>query len=161
MAALRGRHLCFLRDDRMNFMSRRHTVLAGSVLALASIAVLAGCAPTAISKVGTLSTSAPAVSVPSSFPKAVPLYSGKVVDARGLGSGTSQIWTVTISLPNEAAIDSIKSALGSAGFSPIKENSSSGSGSTIVGNNKAYSVLVVEAKNSAGWFASYTVTHAK
>ena len=84
-----------------------------------------------------------------------------VVDARALGTGKTQIWTVTVSLSNKGDIDSINSALTSAGFTPMKEHSSSGTGSTIVADNKAYSVLVVESQNASGWFANYTVTPDK
>jgi hypothetical protein len=143
-------------------MSHRLGYLAGvAALAIASIAVLAGCAPTVSPKVATISTDSPAVAVPTSFPKAVPLYSGKVVDARALGTGKTQIWTVTVSLSKEGDIDSINSALTSAGFTPMKEHSSSGTGSTIIADNKAYSVLVVESQNASGWFANYTVTQDK
>ena len=127
---------------------------------IAAVAILAGCAPT-VPTVATINTDSPAVTVPASFPKAVPLYSGKVVDARALGTGKTQIWTVTVALANENAIDSISSALTTAGFMPIKEHSSSGTGSTVVADNKAYSVLVVESQNSTGWFANYTVTPGK
>jgi hypothetical protein len=145
----------------MNVMRRRLSLAACGALAAASIALLAGCTGPSTPKVGSVSTDSPAVAVPASFPKAVPLYSGKVVDARGLGSGNSQIWTVTVALPNAGAIDSIALSLTSAGFKAMKEKSSSGNGSTIVADDKSYSVLVVEAKNTSGWFANYTVTAAK
>jgi hypothetical protein len=144
----------------MILMRRRLSLAASAALAVASIALLAGCTAAA-PKVGTVSTDAPAVAVPANFPKVVPLYTGKVVDARGLGSGSAQIWTVTVALPNAGAIDSIASSLSSAGFKAMKEKSSSGNGSTVVADGKAYSVLVVEAKNTSGWFANYTVTPAK
>ena len=163
MAVRKGRHSCCARrrlylDGTMKFMHHRLSFALGATLAVASVALLAGCTTASPTKVGPISTAAPAVAVPSSFPKAVPLYSGKVVDARGLGTGKSLIWTVTVALPNQRAIDSISSALTGAGFKPLKEKSSSGTGSTIVADNAAYSVLVVESQNSSGWFANYTVT---
>ena len=149
----------------MNYMGPRRSVTRSltfsAALAIASIVLLAGCTTGGGSKVADLSTGSATVAVPSSFPSAVPLYSGRIVDARGLGSGKAQIWTVTIVLPNKAAIDQVNSALTNAGFKPLKEKSSRGSGSTIVADNKAYSVLVVESKNSSGWFANYTVTPDK
>lgn len=139
-------------------MAHRVPILASGALALASIALLGGCAPATNSTVAPISTNAPAVSVPDSFPKSVPLYSGKVVDARALGSGKSQLWTVTVALPNANAVDSITSSLTGAGFTAMKEKSANGVGSTIVADNKSYNVLIVESKNSGAWYANYTVT---
>ena len=101
-------------------------------------------------------------SVPDDFPADVPLYDGEVVFGASFGTGTDQIFNVTVKVPDAGAVDQIASDLEAAGFTAAGEvNLSSDQGGTLVYTSDTWGVLVVvatDAENS--WTANYTVTSA-
>ena len=148
----------------MSTMRRRIAIPLAIVLAVSSVPVLTGCFGNPIQGAINAATGGKVNlggggSLPADFPKSVPVYSGKVVSALGLGSGKKEIWNVTIQIPGSAASGKIKDQLTGAGFK-VQESGTSDAGDSLVADSKDYGVLVVTSKDTSKgyWIANYTVT---
>ena len=98
-------------------------------------------------------------SVPSDFPKEVPLADGDVVFGAGLGSGADKVWNVTVKVENGDAYTSIEKQLTDAGFSGQFGTRGPNGGGTGTFSNGTYGVLVVVTDaGSNGWVANYSVS---
>ena len=128
-------------------------------LALLAGPALAGCSVQGIINSATGGkVSLPGKSVPSDFPKAIPLAKGTVVLGAALGDGKGgKVWNVTIQVDN-ATLDSITSDLKGAGFTDKGDlTTTTDSGGTATFDNGTYSVIVVVAKADGKVTANYTV----
>ena len=147
----------------MSTMRRRIAIPLALVLAVSSVPMLTGCFGNPIQGAINAATGGKVNlgggSIPADFPKAVPVYSGKIISALGLGSGKKKIWNVTVQIPGSDAGNSIKSDLEKAGFT-VDESGTSDAGNSIIADNKTYGVLVVTSKDTSKgyWIANYTVT---
>ena len=148
----------------MSTMRRRIAIPLAIVLAVSTVPVLTGCFGNPIQGAINAATGGKvnlggSGSLPADFPKSVPVYSGKIISALGLGSGKKEIWNVTVEIPGSAAGNSIKSDLTGAGYT-VQESGTSDAGGTLVADNKTYGVLVVTSKDTSKgyWIANYTVT---
>lgn len=100
-------------------------------------------------------------SVPDDFPAEVPLIDGEVVSAFGVGTEPDKIWTITITVPDASALDTIKADLEGAGFTSAVDDAAVGGITGGMYTNDSYGVLVVVAEDgNGGWAANYTVTPA-
>ncbi|MGO4593382.1 hypothetical protein AB4Z18_06115 [Leifsonia sp. 2TAF2] len=98
-------------------------------------------------------------SVPSDFPKEVPLASGDVVLGAGLGSGDDKVWNVTVKVDGADAYTAIEKQLTDAGFSGEFGAQGPKGGGTGTFTNGTYGVLVVVTDaGSNGWVANYSVS---
>ena len=148
----------------MSTMRRRIAIPLAIVLAASSVPMLTGCFGNPVQGIISGATGGKVNlggggSLPSDFPKSVPVYSGKIISALGLGSGKKEIWNVTVQIPGSDASAKIKSDLSGAGFK-VDESGTSTAGDSLVADNKTYGVLVVTSKDSSKgyWIANYTVT---
>jgi hypothetical protein len=148
----------------MSTMRRRIAIPLALVLAVSSVPVLTGCFGNPIQGAINAATGGKVNlggggSLPADFPKSVPVYSGKIISALGLGSGKKEIWNVTVQIPGSDAGNSIKSDLEKAGFK-VDESGTSDAGDSLVADNKTYGLLVVTSKDTSKgyWIANYTVT---
>ncbi|WP_243064110.1 hypothetical protein [Humibacter sp. RRB41] len=143
---------------------RRAAVAVPLVLALAfgSAAALTGCSVQGIVKNVTHGhVDLGGKSVPSDFPKEVPLAKGEVIYGASVGSSNEKVWNVTVKVMGADAGDAIGDQLAGAGFTRGM-NSKTDTGATASFTKEPYSVLVVVAKdNHKGWVANYTVTQKK
>jgi hypothetical protein len=145
---------------------RRITVPIAIILAISTVPLLTGCIGNPIQNAVKAATGGKVNlgggSLPSDFPKSVPVYKGKIDTALGLGSGTKKVWNVTVELPNGDAIKDIKSELAGAGLTTDESGTIGDSGASIVAQNKTYGVLVVATEDTSTkkWIANYTVTPA-
>ena len=100
--------------------------------------------------------------VPSDFPKDVPLASEDVVFDAALGSGDDKVWNVTVKVPGGDAYTSIATQLTDAGFSGDFGAQGADGGGTGTFSNGTYGVLVVVTDaGSNGWVANYSVSKGK
>jgi len=150
----------------MSTMRRRIAIPLAIVLAVSSVPVLTGCFGNPVQGAINAATGGKVHlggggSLPSDFPKSVPVYSGKVISGLGLGSGKKEVWNVTIEIPGSDASAKIKDQLTGAGFK-VQESGTSDSGSSLVATSNDYGVLVVTSNDSAKgyWIANYTVSPA-
>lgn len=98
-------------------------------------------------------------SIPDDFPAEIPLIDGDVTAAFGVGKAPDKVWTVTISVPDASALDTIKADLEGAGFTSEIDNAAIGEITGGMYTNENYGVLIVVAEDGdGGWVASYTVT---
>ena len=147
----------------MSTMRRRIAIPLALVLAVSSVPMLTGCFGNPIQGAINAATGGKVNlgggSIPADFPKVVPVYSGKIISALGLGSGKKKIWNVTVQIPGSDAGNSIKSDLEKAGFT-VDESGTSDAGNSFIADNKTYGVLVVTSKDTSKgyWIANYTVT---
>jgi hypothetical protein len=148
----------------MSTMRRRIAIPLALVLAVSSVPMLTGCFGNPVQGAINAATGGKVNlggggSLPADFPKAVPVYSGKVISGLGLGSGKKEIWNVTVQIPGSAAGSNIKDQLTKAGYK-VEESGTSDAGDSLVADNKTYGVLVVTSKDSSKgyWIANYTVT---
>ncbi|MCU1550953.1 MAG: hypothetical protein JWR36_1513 [Glaciihabitans sp.] len=95
-------------------------------------------------------------SLPSDFPKAVPVAKGTVVSGVGAGSGAKKIWNASVHVTGADPTDGIESDLKRAGFT-IEPVTSTSDGSALIGATARYSVLIGIAKDKTGWLVNYTV----
>jgi hypothetical protein len=149
----------------MSTMRRHIAVPLAIVLAVSSVPVLTGCFGNPLQGAIHAATDGKVNlgggSLPSDFPKDVPVVSGKVISGLGIGSGKKEVWNVTIQIPGADASGKIKDQLTGAGFK-VQESGTSDAGSSIVATSKVYGVLVVTTKDSSKgyWVANYTVSPA-
>jgi hypothetical protein len=148
----------------MSTMRRRIAIPLAIVLAVSSVPVLTGCFGNPLQSAVNAATGGKVNlggggSLPGDFPKAVPVYSGKVISGLGLGSGKKEIWNVTVEIPGSDSGSKIKDQLTGAGFK-VQESGTSDAGDSLVATSKDFGVLVVTSKDTAKgyWIANYTVT---
>jgi hypothetical protein len=98
-------------------------------------------------------------SLPSDFPSAVKVASGKIDSAIALGSGKKEVWNVSVEVSGSGSLQDIESQLKGAGFTVQGSGTTSDSSDAggLVATNKTYSVLVGVAKADGKWIANYTV----
>jgi hypothetical protein len=143
--------------------TNRSRVTVPIAIALAVIAgpALAGCSVQGIINSATGGkVSLPGKSVPSDFPKDVPLAKGTVVLGAALGDGKGgKVWNVTIQLDSGETLASLTSDLTGAGFKDqgALTTTSTADGGTASFDNGTYSVLLVVAKADNKVTANYTV----
>jgi len=101
-------------------------------------------------------------SVPSDFPKEVPLASDDVVFGAALGSGEDKVWNVTVKVSGSDAYSAIGTQLTDAGFDGQFAAQGGNGGGTGTFTNGTYGVLVVVTDaGSNGWVANYSVSKGK
>jgi hypothetical protein len=143
-------------------MNRRIAVPVALVLALAIAPTLAGCVGNPVEGIvkgvsgGKVDVGG--TSIPSDFPKSVPLYKGTVVSVAALGSAKQKIFNIGISVPGPDAMTAIKRQLSAAGFKTEVAGNVGKVGASLVTENKDYGVAVLLAKSGKGFQANYTVT---
>jgi hypothetical protein len=146
----------------MSLVRTRVTIPVAALLAVATVSLLAGCFGNPVHSLvkdatgGTVDVGGS--TVPSDFPKAVPLYKGTVATSAALGSGKKKIWNVGIDVPAASAMDTIKSQLTASGFTTDVEGNVGKVGASLITHDKTYGVAVVLAKVGKGYVANYTVT---
>jgi hypothetical protein len=96
-------------------------------------------------------------SLPSDFPKSVPTYSGKIDTAVALGTGSKEVWNVTVEIPGSSTYNEIKSQLTGAGFKVEGSGNAGTSGEGLIASSKTYSVIVGVTGTGSKWVANYTV----
>lgn len=148
----------------MNTTPRRRIVVA-IVLTLAVIPSLSGCFGVnpiqGIVKGATGgNVDVGGTTVPSDFPKDIPLVKGEVLSGGAFGSGKDKIWNVAIKVKDAGAFDSITTDLEDAGFTAEGNVAGqSDKGKTGIFSGDEFGVLVVVAENKGdGFVANYTVT---
>ncbi|ANF31123.1 hypothetical protein A0130_05005 [Leifsonia xyli] len=146
-------------------MNRRRLValpLAAALL-LGAAPALAGCSFQSVVKdVSGGNIDVGGTSVPSDFPKEVPLANGDVVFAAGLGSGDDKVWNVTVKVSGGSSYNDIQKQLTDAGFSGEFGAQGPNGGGTGTFSNGTYGVLVVVTDaGDKGWVANYSVSKGK
>lgn len=144
------------------FTTRTRRVTVPIAIALAVIAgpTLAGCSVQGIINSATGGkVSLPGKSIPSDFPKSVPLAKGTVILGAAIGDGKGgKVWNVTIQLNDGESLKSLASDLTGAGFKDQGDlTTTSDDGGTASFDNGTYSVILVEAKADNKTTANYTV----
>jgi hypothetical protein len=130
---------------------KRTAVPAAMLLAILVGPALAGCSVQNLvhdASGGTVDV--PGTSIPKDFPGNVPLVSGTVISAAGVGDATAKIWNVSVRVGGVTAIDDAKSALTKAGFDCKTLIATSDRGGSFV--------AAVEVKDDSGYIVNYTVT---
>lgn len=129
------------------------------VLVLLVVPALAGCSVQGIvNNVTGGKVTLPGKSVPSDFPKSVPLAQGTVELGGAIGDDKSgRIWNVTIQ-GDSATMEAISAQLTGAGFTDNGAISTTSDGGTGSFDNGTYGIIVVVAKTSGKQTANYTVT---
>ncbi|MGO4533965.1 hypothetical protein [Leifsonia sp. 2MCAF36] len=142
-------------------MNRRLVALPlAAALLLGATPALAGCSfQTAVKNVTGGNVDIGGTSIPSDFPKAVPLADGQVVFAAALGAGKDKVWNVTVKVSGGDAYTSIEKQLTTAGFSGDFGARGDNGGGTGTFSDGTYGVLVVVTDaGSNGWVANYSVS---
>jgi hypothetical protein len=148
----------------MSTLSRRITVPAAILLALAITPALSGCFGNPIEQVIEGATGGEVDlggnSVPEGFPSEVPLVDGEVLFGAAVGNTDGRIWNVTVQVASAAALDEIVAQLEGAGFTNTDGfGGSTAEGGTAALESEAYGVLVVVTPDGQnGFVANYTVT---
>lgn len=141
-------------------MNRRLVALPLAALLLIGAPALSGCSFQGVVKdVSGGNVDIGGKSVPSDFPKEVPLAEGDVVLGAGLGSGSDKVWNVTVKVDGADSYTAIQKQLTDAGFSGEFGASGPNGGGTGTFSNGTYGVLVVVTDaGSNGWVANYSVS---
>ncbi|MDR6971019.1 hypothetical protein [Leifsonia shinshuensis] len=144
-------------------MKRRLALPLAAVLLVAAAPALTACSFQSVVKdVSGGNVDVGGTSIPTDFPKDVPLASADVVFAAGLGSGDDKVWNVTVKVPDGEAYSSIEKQLTDAGFSGDFGARGANGGGTGTFSNGSYGVLVVVTDaGSNGWVANYSVSKGK
>jgi hypothetical protein len=142
--------------------TRRITVPLAIALAVVAGPTLAGCSVQGIINSATGGkVSLPGKSIPSDFPKDVPLAKGTVVFGAAIGDGKGgKVWNVTIQVDGGETFDSISSDITGHGFKSqgdLTSGSSSDGNGTATFDTVTYSVILVVAKADNKTTANYTV----
>jgi hypothetical protein len=131
-------------------------------MALSATPLLAGCFGNPVQSVVSGATGGKVnvggKTIPSNFPKSVPLYKGTVVSAAAIGGKTNATFNIGITVPGPEAMTEIKSELTAAGFTTEVEGNIGKIGGSLVAADKVYGVGVLLAKTSKGYQANYTVS---
>ncbi len=149
----------------MSSTRKRYLVPAAIVLSLALAPVLTACSNPIeglVKQVTGGGVDLGGSSLPSDFPKEVPIASGKVIFGGGLGNAEGKIWNVTIQVSDGNALDGITAQLTAAGFESKAQGDATGDTKTGIFSKDPYGVLVVVSKDDKnGFIANYTVTYTK
>jgi hypothetical protein len=143
-------------------LSRKIAIPVALLLALAAAPALTGCSGNPVEGIvkgvsgGKVDIGG--TSIPSDFPKSVPLYKGTIISVAALGSAKQKIFNIGITVPGPAAMSDIKKQLATAGFKTEVEGNVGKVGASLITENKDYSVAVLLAKSGKGYQANYTVT---
>jgi hypothetical protein len=142
-------------------MRRRIAIPVALVLAVSAVPMLTGCFGNPIQGVVNAATGGKVKlgggSLPSDFPSAVPIYKGKIDTAVALGTGSKEVWNVTVEIPGTSTYNDIKSALTGAGFKVEGSGNAGSSGEGLIASSKTYSVIVGVTGSGSKWVANYTV----
>jgi hypothetical protein len=145
----------------MSTMRRRIAIPLALVLAVSSVPMLTGCFGNPIQGAIKAATGGKvnlgSGTLPKDFPSSVPVYKGKIVTAIALGTGSKEIWNVTVGVPGSNAYDDIKSELTGAGFKVEGSGTAGKSGEGLIASGKTYSVIVGVSGSDGKWVANYTV----
>jgi hypothetical protein len=146
----------------MSTMRRRIAIPVALVLAVSSVPLLTGCFGNPLQGAVNAATGGKVNlggggSLPADFPKSVPVYKGKVVTAIALGTGSKEIWNVTVDVPDANAYNDIKSELTGASFKVEGSGTAGKSGEGLIASSKTYSVIVGVTGSNGKWIANYTV----
>jgi len=137
----------------------RKNITVPIVLALALLAgpLLAGCSVQDIVKNATGGkVDLPGTSLPSDFPKVVPLAKGTILLAAAVGNEKEgKGWNVTVQVES-ATVDTIAADLQAAGFT-VGGIGKTAEGDTAAYNNGTYSVIVLVSKSKGKVIANYVV----
>lgn len=159
---MRGNLTPTVEQTRTMTPKTRATIPIAVVMALAAAPLLTGCFGNPVHNIAKSASGGKVdvggTSIPSDFPKSIPVYSGKVVSAAALGSGAKEIWNVSIQVPDPNALKDIQSALTKAGLTTQAEGNAGKVGASLIATGKTYSVAVLLAKDSHGFIANYTVS---
>jgi len=144
-------------------LTRRPRLAAvGAAIAIGLLAApaLAGCSVQGIVKNATGgNVDIGGASVPSDFPKRIPLVDGTVVAGAGLGTGEDKVWNVTVRVSGQNPLPGIKDQLTGAGFAAEGDLDLSGEdGGTVFLSDDDYGVTVLAGKTDGAWSVNYTVT---
>lgn len=146
-------------------MNRRRllAVPLAAALLLGTAPALAGCSFQSVVKdVSGGNIDVGGTAVPSDFPKEVPLASGDVVFAAGLGTGSDKVWNVTVKVTGADSYTDIQKQLTDAGFTGEFGAQGPNGGGTGTFSNGTYGVLVVVTDaGDNGWVANYSVSKGK
>lgn len=134
-----------------------------AALLLGATPALAGCSfQTAVKNVTGGNVDIGGTTIPTDFPKAVPLADGQVVFAAALGAGSDKVWNVTVKVAGSDSYTAIQKQLTDAGFSGDFAAQGANGGGTGTFSNGTYGVLVVVTDaGSNGWVANYSVSKGK
>jgi hypothetical protein len=145
----------------MSTMRRRIAIPLALVLTVSAVPMLTGCFGNPIQGAVNAATGGKVKlgggSLPSDFPSAVPVYKGKIDTALALGTGSKEVWNVTVEIPGSSTYNDIKSALTSAGFKVQGSGNAGTSGEGLIASSKKYSVIVGVTGTNSKWVANYTV----
>jgi hypothetical protein len=145
----------------MSTTSRKIAIPLAILVAVSAVPMLTGCFGNPVQGVLNAATGGKVnlggSSLPKDFPSSVPVYKGKIDTALGLGSGSKEIWNVTVQVPGVSTYSDIKSSLTSAGFKVAGSGSAGASGEGLIASNKTYSVIVGVTGSGSKWIANYTV----
>jgi hypothetical protein len=146
----------------MTSLSRKIAVPVALVMALSAVPLLTGCFGNPVEGVVSGVTGGKVdvggTTIPSDFPKSVPLYKGKILSVAAIGDDKQKIFNIGISVPGPEAMSDIKSQLTSSGFKTEVQGNVGKVGASLVTTNKDYGVAVLLAKSGKGYQANYTVT---
>jgi hypothetical protein len=146
----------------MTNLRRAIAVPVALVVALALAPTLAGCfgnpVEGIVKGVSGGKVDVGGTTIPSDFPKSVPLYKGTIVSVAALGSEKQKIFNIGISVPGPDAMNEIKKQLTAAGFKTEVAGNVGKVGASLVTEDKDYGVAVLLAKTGKGYQANYTVT---
>lgn len=101
------------------------------------------------------------VSLPSDFPKDVPVVSGSIMTSASVGTGASKVWTIAVKVNNsQTAYNDAKSKLQAAGFT-IDADIASGDEFTLTASKGDLSVLLGTGQSGSDKILTYTVGSSK
>ena len=95
-------------------------------------------------------------SVPSSFPKSVPLYPGKVTSGVELGQDDDYIWNVIMVVPGPEVMKTIAGELRKAGFTTDLDTGDDDK--TLIFDDADYDVAVVLKTSGSRYTVDYAVS---
>jgi hypothetical protein len=146
----------------MSTTSRKIAIPLAIVVAVSAVPMLTGCFGNPVQGVLNAATGGKVNlggggSLPKDFPSDVPVYKGKVDTGIALGSGSKEVWNVTVEVPGSSTYDEIKSELTGAGFKVVGSGNAGSSGEGLIATGSKYSVLVGVTGSGSKWVANYTV----
>jgi hypothetical protein len=145
----------------MSTTSRKIAVPVAIVVAVSVLPMLTGCFGNPVQGVLNAATGGKlnlgGGSLPKDFPSSVPIYKGKIDTAVALGTGSKEVWNVTVEIPGSSTYDQIKSDLTGAGFKVVGSGNAGTSGEGLIASGKTYSVIVGVTGSGSKWVANYTV----
>jgi hypothetical protein len=147
----------------MTGLRRRVVAASALVLALAGMPMLAGCGANPVESIVKQATGGKVdvggTTVPSDFPKRIPLEKGSVVSSVGIGSGTKKSWNVSIRVTGGDPSGAIRAALKKAGFRiEIDSGSVAADSGAFLADDADYGVAIGVTKDGKGYIVNYTVT---